>query len=199
MILRATGNYGFWCREDHESEEDATFLFGRHWEYSRVWCMSITISFVLSRVVAILLNIAILFHPASLLRALRWLALWLLTRPDKLTEYSVALSAGVGVAEGARSGFASESRSKLLICPADQPTASGLVDKTFRAHAVLITNMEDGSNQLADTSTEAESPTQHSGYMYARASRWVQAILSSPPISAYVTLHKADQTINCES
>jgi hypothetical protein len=126
-------------------------------------------SFVMSRVVATLLKIAILFHTASLLRALRWLALWLLTRPDKLTEYSAALSAGVE--EGARSGFAFESRSKLLICPADQPTASDLGDKTFRVHAVLITNMEDCSNQLADTSTEAESPIRNPGYMYACACR----------------------------
>lgn len=27
MIIRATGNYGFWCREDYEMEEDVAFLF----------------------------------------------------------------------------------------------------------------------------------------------------------------------------
>jgi hypothetical protein len=25
MIIRATGNYGFWYREDHEMEEDVAF------------------------------------------------------------------------------------------------------------------------------------------------------------------------------
>ena len=27
MIIPATGNYGFWCKEDYEMEKDMAFLF----------------------------------------------------------------------------------------------------------------------------------------------------------------------------
>lgn len=127
MIIRATGNYGFWCREDYGMEVNATFLFRMTLGLQQSMVYEYHNFFVLSRVAATLLKIAILFHSASLLRALRWLALWLLTRADKLTEY---LRSVVSRRRRRRSvGIRAQSRSKLLTCPADQPTASDLGDK----------------------------------------------------------------------
>ena len=47
--------------------------------------------------------------------------------------------------------------------------------------AVLITNMEDCSNPLADTGTEAESTIQHPEYMYARAVQYMEGHLRHFP------------------
>ena len=163
------------------------FFLGRHWDCSRVWCMSITI--LLCRHGLRPFCLISLSDPSSA----RQFALWLLTRSDDHAEYSATLSAGIE--EGDWSGFALESRSKL---PADQPTASGLEDRTFRVHTVPITKMKDRDNQHADTNAEAESPIQHPEHIYARACRWVQVTSSSPSISPYATLHKADQTISCD-
>jgi hypothetical protein len=57
------------------------------------------------------------------------------------------------------------------LATAIQPAAAVLKHSESLLAAILITNNENYSNQLAEANSDAESLTQHSRYMYALAAQ----------------------------